>query len=160
MASAQIIIARAWRIRKGSLDILRATGWRRSKISKTYTEAVSFESSHLRRISEFKFPPEMRSRRRRDTGAEFQPNPIPAKIFHAPRGSKSTVRGKKKSPRLRWRLGTTIRRHLVLQGSPNDDLRRRTPRPCDSKRLLRPSDRPTPSLLEVVEHPGQTSRRR
>ncbi|MEK7662347.1 MAG: hypothetical protein AAB355_02545 [Patescibacteria group bacterium] len=45
MASAQFIITRMGRIRKGSLDILRAL---RSKISKTCTEAVSFESSHLR----------------------------------------------------------------------------------------------------------------
>ena len=44
-------------------------------------------SSRYRNFSKSEFPPEMRSRRRRDTGAESPPNPIPAKIFHAPRGS-------------------------------------------------------------------------
>src|SRR3989344_7363265 len=48
---------------------------------------IRTSSSRYRQNSKSEFPPEMRSRRRRDTGAEFPPNPIPAKIFHAPRGS-------------------------------------------------------------------------
>jgi len=40
-----------------------------------------------RQNSKSKFAQEMRSRRRRDTGAESPPNPEFKRVFHAPRGS-------------------------------------------------------------------------
>ncbi len=40
-----------------------------------------------RQNSKSEFAQEMRSRRRRDTGAESPPNPESKRVFHAPRGS-------------------------------------------------------------------------
>ena len=46
-----------------------------------------FESRRLRNKTKSGFPPKNASAQSADDWAEFPPNPIPAKIFHAPRGS-------------------------------------------------------------------------
>ena len=51
-----------------------------------------FESRSLRQKSKSHFEAETGSRRRRDTNAFPPPNPESKRVFHAPRGSKSTVR--------------------------------------------------------------------
>src|SRR3989344_6260243 len=51
-----------------------------------------FESCRLRQNSESEETDKAGSRRRRDTNAFPPPNPESKRVFHAPRGSKSTVR--------------------------------------------------------------------
>ncbi len=53
-----------------------------------------FESLRLRKKSKSVFEAEMGSRRRRDTNAFPPPNSESKRVFHALRGSKSTVRSK------------------------------------------------------------------
>ena len=51
-----------------------------------------FKSHRLRKKTKSDFRAEIGSRRRRDTNAFPPPNSESKRVFHAPRGSKSTVR--------------------------------------------------------------------
>src|SRR3989338_1773695 len=62
-------------------------------LERRHTERYrEFESHRLRQNSEFKFPPKIWSARSAVCSAFPPQNPDSAKIRHAPRGSKSTVR--------------------------------------------------------------------
>ena len=66
----------------------------RERVRGAHHSASGFNSKNIRTLSnryrnktKSGFPPKNASAQSADDWAEFPPNPIPAKIFHAPRGS-------------------------------------------------------------------------